>query len=59
MVRYYSFTFPYLSFPLRIYPLHFQAGGRKRRPNLGFFLVVLVPFYVIVFCHSEAWLLVF
>jgi len=49
MVPYYRFTFPYLSFSLRIYPLHFQAGGRKRPPNLGFFLVVLVPFYVIVF----------
>jgi len=29
--------FPYFSFPLRIDPLRFQARGRKRRPNLGFF----------------------
>jgi len=31
--------FPYLStsspFPLRVVLLHFQAGGRKRRQNLG------------------------
>ena len=26
---------PYLSFPLRIDPLHFQAGYRKRRLNLA------------------------
>jgi len=35
--------FPYLSFPLRIDLLHFQARGRKRRPNLGF-LAVLIYF---------------
>jgi len=27
----------YLFFPSRIYPLHFQARDRKRRPNVGFF----------------------
>jgi len=32
-----TYLIPYLSFPLRIYPLRFQAGGRKRQPNLGFF----------------------
>ena len=32
------------SFPLRIHPLHFQARGYKRRPNLGFLKVVLVYF---------------
>jgi len=28
--------FPYLSFLLRVDPLHFQAGDRKSRPNVGF-----------------------
>jgi len=34
------FTFSlliFLSFPLRIDPLHFQAGGHKRQLNLAFF----------------------
>jgi len=38
-----SFVLPYLSFPMRIDSLHFEARGHKRRPNLGF-LVVLVYF---------------
>jgi len=33
----FFFTLPCVSFPLRIDPLHLQAGGHKRRPNLGFF----------------------
>jgi len=33
----FFFTFPYLSFPLRIDPFRFQAKSHKRRPNLGFF----------------------
>jgi len=33
----FSSLFPYLSFPLRIHQLHFQARGRKLRPNPGFF----------------------
>jgi len=33
--------------PLRIDPLRFQARGRKRQPNLGFFSFSL--FYVILF----------
>ena len=31
----------YLSFPLRIDPLRFQAGGHERRPNQGFFSVLV------------------
>jgi len=46
--------FPYfptsLYFPLRIGPLHFQAGGHKRWPNLGFSCFGL--FWVIVFLCS-------
>jgi len=30
-----SYLLPYLSFPLKIDPLHFQAACRKRRLNLG------------------------
>jgi len=30
-----TYLHPYLPFPLRIGPLSFQAGGHKRRPNLG------------------------
>ena len=29
-----TYLLPYLPFPLRIGPLHFQAGGHKWRPNL-------------------------
>ena len=32
-----TYLLPYLSFPLRILPLCFQAGRHKRWPNLGFF----------------------
>ena len=42
------FFFPYLSFPLRTYPFHFQAKDRKRQPNLGFFRCFSL-FCVIVF----------
>ena len=38
---------PYLPFPLRIDPLHFQAGGCKRWPNLG--LSCFNLFWVVVF----------
>jgi len=31
----------YLSFPLRIDPLRFQVGGHERRPNQGFFSVLV------------------
>jgi len=46
----FFFTFPYLSFPLRIDPLHFQAGGRKtvRGNQNRLFLVVLV--YFMLYC---------
>jgi len=44
----FSSLFPYLSFPLRILPLCFQAGGHKRRPKLGFFGCFSL-FYLIVF----------
>jgi len=33
--------FPYLSFPLRLNPLRFQARGRMMGPNLGFLMVAL------------------
>ena len=39
-----------LTFPLRIGPLHFQAGGHKRRPNLG--LSCFGLFWVIIFLCS-------
>ena len=48
----------FLSFPLRTDLLHFHTGGRKRRPNLGFFSCFSL-FYVIVFLHSDAWLFLF
>jgi len=43
-----AYLLPYLSIPSRIDPLRFQARGRKRRPNLGFFSVLV---YVIAFLH--------
>jgi len=47
-----SSLFPYLSFPLRIDPLHFHARSHKRRPNLGFLvaLVYFIPAYKNL-CH--------
>jgi len=41
-------VFLYFSTPL---PLHFQVGGRKRQPNLGFFFTCFSLFYVIVFLY--------
>jgi len=38
--------FPYLSFPSRIDPLHFQVGCRKRRLNLA---LVFLVFFVCLF----------
>ena len=37
-----SYLLSYLSFPLRIDPLHFQAGYRKRRLNLALFFVFIL-----------------
>jgi len=37
-----TYLLSYLSFPLRIDPLHFQAEGRKRRPNLALFFVFIL-----------------
>jgi len=50
-----TFLLPYLSFPLRIDPLHFQAGCHKRRLNLalGFlcsFCVVVHFFWLVNAC---------
>jgi len=41
----FSLSIPFLS--TRIVPLHFQAGGRRKRPNLG--LVCCVYFVLSVF----------
>ena len=41
-----TYLFPYLSFPLRIDPLRFQAGCCKRRLNVA--LVFLSSFCVVV-----------
>jgi len=43
------YLLPYRSFRLTIYPLCFQVGDHKRRPNLGFFVSCFCLFYVIVF----------
>jgi len=42
-----TYRLPYLSFPQRIDPLHFQAGCRKRRLNLplDFRVCVVVHFF--------------
>ena len=45
---FFSSLFSYLSFPLRICRLRFQAGGRKRLQNLGSFSCFSL-FYVLVF----------
>jgi len=41
-------SFPYLSFPLKIYPLCFHARGRKRQPYIGLFSCFILV-YAIVF----------
>jgi len=42
-----TYLLPYLSFPLRIDPLRFQAGCRKRRLNLAVvFCVYIVLWYI-------------
>jgi len=43
-----TYLLPYSSFPSRIDPLCFQAGGHKRQPYLGC-LVVLIYFMLFVF----------
>ena len=35
-------------FPLRIDPLRFQAGGRKRQPNLGYFSCFILCYSIFV-----------
>ena len=45
-----TYLLPYLSFPLRIDPLHFQAGCRKRRLNLGLVFLCCCSFLVIGEC---------
>jgi len=45
-----TYLFPYFSFPLRIDPLCFQAGGHKRRPNLGFFSCFSYSIFVCFWC---------
>ena len=41
----FASLFPYLSFPLRIDPLRFQAGCRKRRLNVALVFCVVVHFF--------------
>jgi len=43
---------PYFATSLRVGPLRFQAGDRKRRPNLT--LVFLCLFYVVVYFVTDA-----
>jgi len=59
------FTFPFLSLALllpnpslstRIVPLRFQAGGRRRRPNLGLVCVLLCN---LCYLYSSGWWVVF
>ena len=45
-----TYLLPYLLFPLKIGPLHFQARGCKRPPNVG--LSYFSLFWVIVFLCS-------
>ena len=40
-----TYLLPYLSFPLRIDPLCFQAGCRKRRLNVALVFCVVVHFF--------------
>jgi len=42
----------YLTFPLKMGPLCFQARGRKRRPNLGSFLELCSWCMVILHCSK-------
>ena len=44
-----SYLLPYLSFPLRIDPLHFQEGCCKMRLNLALVLVVYFVLWYISF----------
>jgi len=44
----------YLSTFFRIDPFHFQAGGRRKRPNVALFLGL---FYVVVYFVTDACLL--
>jgi len=40
-----------LTLSTRIVPLRFQAGGRRRRPNLGYFVFYLCYLYSLVKMH--------
>jgi len=42
-----SHVLPHLCFPSRIGPLHFQARGHRRRPNLVF------DFFGFILCYSN------
>jgi len=45
-----TYLLPYLSFPLRIYPLRFQAGGHKRQPNLAFSSCFSLLYFTVFLC---------
>jgi len=50
-----TYLLPYLSNPLRIGPFYFQAGGRKRRPNLEvvFLCRFCVVYYVLLWMYAS------
>ena len=50
-----SYVLHYLPLTLRTGPLRFQAGGHKRRPNLGMSCFSLFG-VAVFFCVSGAWL---
>ena len=45
--------FPYLSFPSRIDPLHFQFGCRKRRLNLALVFLVFFIYLFTFLCFTS------
>ena len=45
--------FPYLSFPLRIDPLCFQAGGHKRQTKADFFSCFILFYSIFVFLMHD------
>ena len=47
-----AYLLPYLTFPLKMGPLCFQARGCKRRPNLGSFLELCSWCMIILHCSK-------
>ena len=51
LLNFLTYVLPCLSTCLRIGPFYFQAGGRRRRPNLALVSCVLMLLYILLWMY--------